>query len=87
MHVVANGIISFFLIEAYYFKYKNLTSYCICCFQEDTLKEGVVSKKHLSPLRKFSNSAQRRQWHSTPVLLPGKSHGWRSLVGCSPRSC
>ena len=26
----------------------------------------------------------RRQWHSTPVLLPGKSHGWRSLVGYSP---
>ena len=25
----------------------------------------------------------RRQWHPTPVLLPGKSHGWRSLVGCS----
>ena len=29
----------------------------------------------------------RRQWHPTPVLLPGKSHGWRSLVGCSPRGC
>ena len=28
----------------------------------------------------------RRQWHPTPVLLPGKSHGWRSLVGCSPWS-
>ena len=28
--------------------------------------------------------AQGRQWHPTPVLLPGKSHGWRSLVGCSP---
>ena len=26
----------------------------------------------------------RRQWHPTPVLLPGKSHGWRSVVGCSP---
>ena len=26
----------------------------------------------------------RRQWHPTPVLLPGKSHGWRSLVGCNP---
>ena len=25
-----------------------------------------------------------RQWQPTPVLLPGKSHGWRSLVGCSP---
>ena len=22
----------------------------------------------------------RRQWHPTPVLLPGKSHGWRSLL-------
>ena len=27
---------------------------------------------------------QRRQWHPTPVLLPGKSHGRRSLAGCSP---
>ena len=26
----------------------------------------------------------RRQWYSTPVLLPGKSHGQRNLVGCSP---
>ena len=25
----------------------------------------------------------RRQWHPTPVLLPGKSHGRRSLEGCS----
>ena len=27
---------------------------------------------------------RRRQWQATPVLLPRKSHGWRSLVGCSP---
>ena len=26
----------------------------------------------------------RRKWQPTPVLLPGKSHGWKSLVGCSP---
>ena len=26
----------------------------------------------------------RRWWHPTPVLLPGKSHGQRSLVDCSP---
>ena len=26
----------------------------------------------------------RRQWHPTPVLLPGKSHGQRSVVGSSP---
>ena len=29
----------------------------------------------------------RRRWHPTPVLLPGKSHGWRSLVGCSLWGC
>ena len=34
-------------------------------------------KRHL-PL------GRRRQWHPTPVLLPGKSHGQRSLVGYSP---
>ena len=27
---------------------------------------------------------RRRQWHPIPVLLPGKSHGRRSLVACSP---
>ena len=28
-----------------------------------------------------------RRWHPTPVLLPGKSHGRRSPVGCSPWGC
>ena len=27
---------------------------------------------------------RRRKWQPTPVLLPGESHGWRSLVGYSP---
>ena len=31
----------------------------------------------------ISHASQRRQWQPTPVLLPGKSHGWRGLVGCS----
>ena len=30
---------------------------------------------------------RRRQWQPTPVLLPGKSHGRRSMVGCSPWGC
>ena len=30
---------------------------------------------------------RRRQWQPTLVLLPGKSHGQRSLVGCSPWGC
>ena len=40
------------------------------------------SNYHTSAL--ISHASRRRQWHPTPVLLPGKSHGWRSLVGCSP---
>ena len=35
-------------------------------------------------LMPFLYSLRRRQWQPTPVLLPGKSHGWRSLEGCSP---
>ena len=48
---------------------------------------SMSSSKRL--LGKVSELAQascynlRRQWHPTPVLLPGKSHGRRSLVGCS----
>ena len=30
------------------------------------------------------NGSRRRQWQPSPVLLPGKSHGQRSLVGYSP---
>ena len=49
---------------------------------------GVIT--HLQPdileceIKRALGSIQRRQWHPTPVLLPGKSHGRRGLVGCSP---
>ena len=33
------------------------------------------------------NKLWRRQWQPTPVFLPGKSHGWRSLVGWSLWGC
>ena len=32
----------------------------------------------------FYSNFRRRQWHPTPVLLPGESQGWGSLVGCGP---
>ena len=35
----------------------------------------------------LSHVSRVRQWHPTPVLLPGKSHRRRSLVGCSPWGC
>ena len=31
----------------------------------------------------YGSGRSPRKWFPTPVLLPGKSHGWRSLVGCS----
>ena len=45
-------------------------------------------RSHLFTFVSFSISLRggswRTQWHPTPVLLPGKSHGWRSLVGYRP---
>ena len=35
-------------------------------------------------LKRHRQRQRRRQWQPTPVLLPGKSHGRRGLVGCSP---
>ena len=52
---------------------------------------SVVSRHGTTPVpRDFLNFSlqfsrlARRQWQPTPVLLPGKSHGWRILAGCSP---
>jgi len=45
--------------------------------------ELLIAKFRLK-LKKVGKTTRRRQWHPTPVLLPGKSHGWRSLVGCNP---
>ena len=45
--------------------------------------ELLIAKFRLQ-LKKVGKTTRRRQWHPTPVLLPGKSQGWRSLEGCSP---
>ena len=52
-----------------------------------TATSDYCPKVTLSAAQELNTSdltCQRRQWQPTPVLLPGKSHGWRSLVGCSP---
>ena len=43
-----------------------------------------VTKQTTLYLTSYVLGSRRRQWHPTPALLPGKSHGWRSLVCCSP---
>ena len=42
------------------------------------------SKHLLIPLGYFKANTWRRKWQPTPVLLLGKFHGWRNLVGYSP---
>ena len=55
-------------------RYKQCLHWALCCTRKGYLNNPIVHFR-------------RRQWHPTPVLLPRKSHGWRSLVGCSPWGC
>ena len=52
--------------------------------RKSTERSSIVSEKSLGVI---SDRCWRRQWHPTPVPLPGKSHGRKSLVGCSPWGC
>ena len=46
---------------------------------------GVAqSRTRLKRLRSSIHSQAEEAVATHSVLLPGKSHGWRSLVGCSP---
>ena len=45
--------------------------------------QSEVSQKREDKYHILTHICQRRQWHPTPVLLPGKFHGWGSLVGYS----
>ena len=47
-------------------------------------KGNAKERSNYCTIALISHANRRRRWHPTPVLLPGKSHGWRSLVGCSP---
>ena len=46
-----------------------------------TLLNTPPFPNYISKVRLISRTLQ---WQPTPVFLPGESHGWRSLVGCSP---
>ena len=54
--------------------------------KKEKKKEKSDNVKFIEAYRKclFYERYRRRQWQPTPGLLPGKSHGWRSLAGCSP---
>ena len=63
-----------------------------CCIYSFTFAQGCpLVVKHRREcgqeepgVGKCCKKGRRRRWHPTPVHLPGKSHGWRSLAGCGP---
>ena len=55
---------------------------CVCFW--GLFSERSMTSPFAEELVCFRMYQWRRQWQPTPVLLPGKSHGRRSLVGCSP---
>ena len=62
---------------------RSVAGYSPWCHQESDKTEWL--NHHHSPYLIYLRILPwRRQWHPAPVLLPGISHGWRSLVGCSP---
>ena len=60
----------------------HMVTLCQFCYCQGSTGQGNRSqiKSEILPLA----ICRRRQWQPTPVLLPGKFHGQRSLVGCSP---
>ena len=65
---------------------KNLTQFLLPLSLSYNERDKYQTRNHRMKIKnKYDNvHRRRRQWHPTPVLLPGKSHGWRSLEGCSP---
>ena len=53
-----------------------------------TIFKVTLEGRFLYKFNNFPNlSYRRRKWQPTPVLLPGESHGQRSLAGYSPWGC
>ena len=55
----------------------------VCSGSEVKASAWIAGEPGFDPW--VGKSPWRRKWQPTPVLLPGESHGGRSLVGYSPR--
>ena len=72
-------------IEFYHYFENDIQRKVNSSFKQWSLEAGVSAGLCFAhPLSLSWDLDSSRQWHPTPVLWPGKSHGWRSLVGCSP---
>ena len=55
------------------------------CGKEPTCQRRRLKRLEFNPW--VEKIPGRRAWQPTPVFLPGKPHGQRSLVGYSPWGC
>ena len=51
------------------------------------VKNSPANSRDVGSIPGMGRFPWRRKWQPTPVFLPGKSHGQRSLVDYSPWSC
>ena len=86
-HFVSISVKSFLIIQSKY----NLSSMTFYIPPPDFWASLVAQMvKRLPTMREtrvnpwVGKISWRRKWQPTPVFLPGKSHGWRNLVGYSP---
>ena len=84
-NVVYIKVIQIYYIHIFIFRFFSLTPYCQVLSTVPSAIEQVLVD-YLFYMQQWY-IYQRRQWHSTPVLFPGKSHGQRSLLGCHLWGC
>ena len=86
MKIMASGLITSWQIDRetveivtdFIFLHSKITAHGDC--NHEIKRHLLLGRKVMTHL----DSIWRRQWHPTPILSPGKSHRWRSLLGCSP---
>ena len=64
-----------------------MTAKRYCDSQKCNVKQSTSQCRRCGFEFSVGKISWRRKWQPTPVLLPGKSHGQRSLAGYSPWGC
>ena len=91
------GVQDFYFLLFFFFSFFPIYFVCVCvCLFDFLVLIELIYSSGFCPREQLRARGYRLsrlacvrivpgyQWHPTPVLLPGKSHGWRSLVGCRP---
>ena len=79
------GKLKAFPVKLPFLFYRVLEVLCCAMLSHFSCVQQIIGNPSPSnQILDLSSQTQRRQWHPIPVLFSGKSHGRRSLEGCSP---